>query len=173
MDSGRRYIVTTHWGCFSLNEGAYRDYLAGKLWITWKPGDNTAGGINEERQALPPNVTKEALAWRDHAAKENLISILKTEFSGKMIAVPYKEYMGAVKVDEMNLNVRAYNGLIRAGIDTMGKLNKAMEREGGLSHIRNIGAKSIKEITEAFMEEAYHRLSVYERAIFWQEVLEQ
>ena len=32
------YEVKTHWGWFRLDEGAYRDYLQGKLWITWKPG---------------------------------------------------------------------------------------------------------------------------------------
>lgn len=33
MRNGARYVVTTHWGTFSLDEGSYQDYLAGKLWI--------------------------------------------------------------------------------------------------------------------------------------------
>ena len=32
------YEVHTHWGWFRLDEGAYTDYLAGKLWITRAPG---------------------------------------------------------------------------------------------------------------------------------------
>ena len=32
------YVVRTHLGCFRLDRGAYEDYLAGKLWITWIPG---------------------------------------------------------------------------------------------------------------------------------------
>ena len=41
MKNGARYVVTTHWGTFSLDEGAYQDYLAGKLWICWTPGKST------------------------------------------------------------------------------------------------------------------------------------
>lgn len=33
-----KHQVQTHWGSFLLDEGAYRDYLLGKLWITWVPG---------------------------------------------------------------------------------------------------------------------------------------
>ena len=33
MKNGARYVVTTHWGTFSLDEGSYQDYLAGRLWI--------------------------------------------------------------------------------------------------------------------------------------------
>ena len=32
------YEVRTHWGWFRLDRGAYEDYLAGKLWITYIPG---------------------------------------------------------------------------------------------------------------------------------------
>ena len=38
MKNGAKYVVTTHWGTFSLDEGAYQDYLAGTLWICWTPG---------------------------------------------------------------------------------------------------------------------------------------
>ena len=41
MKNGARYVVTTHWGTFSLDEGAYQDYLAGTLWICWTPGKPT------------------------------------------------------------------------------------------------------------------------------------
>ena len=36
-----RYVVTTHWGTFSLDEASYQDYLTGKLWICWDPGKPT------------------------------------------------------------------------------------------------------------------------------------
>ena len=38
MKNGARYVVTTHWGTFSLDEASYQDYLAGRLWISWNPG---------------------------------------------------------------------------------------------------------------------------------------
>ena len=31
MKNGARYVVTTHWGTFSLDEAFYQDYLEGKL----------------------------------------------------------------------------------------------------------------------------------------------
>ena len=33
------FDVKTYWGWFRLDRGAYEDYLAGKLWITWVPGN--------------------------------------------------------------------------------------------------------------------------------------
>lgn len=173
MDTGRRYIVTTHWGCFSLNEGAYRDYIAGKLWISWVPGQRTSTEFSGEKQALPPNVTKAALALRERAAKAGTVAILNSDFPGKAAVIPYKEYMEKVKVEDMPLNPRGHNALLRARIDTLGKLNNVVTSEMGLSCIRNVGVKTIKEITDVFMEEAYHRLSAYERAIFWQEMLDK
>jgi hypothetical protein len=41
-----------------------------------------------------------------------------------------------------------------------------------LLNIRNIGQKSIKEIKQLFFEECYIRLLPYERAQYWQELLE-
>ena len=38
MKNGAKYDVQTRWGWFRLDEGAYRDYLAGRLWICWEPG---------------------------------------------------------------------------------------------------------------------------------------
>ena len=63
MKNGARYVVTTHWGTFSLDEGSYQDYLAGKLWICWTPGkqeqpQSTATGY------VPPNVTERAISLR-------------------------------------------------------------------------------------------------------------
>ena len=38
MENGAKYEVNTYWGWFRLDEGAYRDYLAGRLWICRTPG---------------------------------------------------------------------------------------------------------------------------------------
>ena len=36
------FEVHTYWGWFRLDRGAYEDYVAGKLWITWVPGKRQA-----------------------------------------------------------------------------------------------------------------------------------
>ena len=51
-------------------------------------------------------------------------------------------------------------------------LSDVLGTENGLSHIRNIGTKSIKEIKQFFFEECYTRLLPYEKAQYWQEVLD-
>jgi DNA-directed RNA polymerase alpha subunit len=72
----------------------------------------------------------------------------------------------------MNLTVRSSNGLKRANIHTFSSLKDVLGTENGLSNIRNIGIKSIKEIKQFFFEECYTRLLPYEKAQYWQEVLD-
>ena len=47
-----------------------------------------------------------------------------------------------------------------------------MELQNGLQNIRNIGQKSIKEIKQMFFEECYTRMQPYEKASYWQEVID-
>ena len=44
--------------------------------------------------------------------------------------------------------------------------------ENGLINIRNIGQKSLKEIKQLFFEDCYARLLPYEKAHYWQEILD-
>ena len=68
MQNGARYIVTTHWGTFSLDAASYQDYLAGKLWISWVPGKPQESREKPEG-FVPPNVTDRALSLRTEAEK--------------------------------------------------------------------------------------------------------
>ena len=53
------YEVKTYWGYFRLDEGAYEDYLKGKLWITWVPREHSTA----KKTAAPPiHVADEAVA---------------------------------------------------------------------------------------------------------------
>jgi DNA-directed RNA polymerase alpha subunit len=74
-------------------------------------------------------------------------------------------------IEELVLSVRSYNALRRANVTTLGDLIERLN-EGGLKSIRNLGAKSVKEIEAAFMTECYDRLLPYEKAAFWQDVLD-
>ena len=169
MKNGVRFVVTTHWGTFSLDEGSYQDYLNGKHWICWAPGkpereQNPAGQI-------PANITDRAVSLREQADRNGILPTIRRLNIPKVI-VPYSSRLAELSIDEMNLTVRSRNGLRRADILSFGDLRQRMETEGGLSNIRNIGQKSIKEIKQGFFEECYQRLAPDERARYWQVVLD-
>ncbi len=57
--------------------------------------------------------------------------------------------MRDVSLEEMNLSVRSFNSLKRAGCSTVGDILDAMGEDGdGLRRIRNLGARSETEIKE-------------------------
>ncbi len=168
MDRGARYTVKTRYGVFSLDEGSYRDYLAGKLWINWPPEREPDHPL--KRESLPPDVSQEAIQLRDSATKHGVLQVLQRFVM--MPRAPYKERMHDVSIYELNLSVRSSNGLMRAGINTFGKLSVLMDTGSGIVSIRNLGAKSVKEIQDAFTVECYDRLLNYEKVEFWQEVLD-
>ena len=170
MKNGARYVVTTHWGTFSLDEASYQDYLAGNLWICWAPGKplqkQTISGY------IPANVTDRAVALRDQADKSGVLSTLH-QLGIHDALVPYSSRLDDLSIDEMNLTVRSSNGLKRANIHTFGTLKDVLAIENGLLNIRNIGQKSIKEIKQLFFEECYARLLPYEKAQYWQMQLDE
>lgn len=168
MDRGARYTVKTRYGVFSLDEGSYRDYLAGKLWINWPPERDPDQPLKQE--SLPSDVSQEAIQLRDNAIKHGVLQVLQQFII--MPRAPYKDRMHGVSIYELNLSVRSSNGLMRAGIQTFGRLSELLDTERAIMSIRNLGAKSVKEIQEAFMVECYDRLLNYEKAAFWQDVLD-
>ena len=169
MGNGPRYKVQTRYGWFSLDEGSYRDYLSGKLqWINWPPLRDPNEPVKKD--PLPPNASPKALELRDKAAKHGVLELLR-DFTTCPIA-PCKERMSDIPIYEMNLTVRASNGLMRAGVQTFGRLAQLIQSETGIMSVRNLGAKSVKEIQDAFLMECYARLLPYEKAEFWQEVLD-
>jgi DNA-directed RNA polymerase alpha subunit len=72
----------------------------------------------------------------------------------------------------MNLTVRSSNGLKRANAGTFGRLRDLLAMENGILSVRNLGQKSAKEIKQLFFEECYARLLPYEKAHYWQEVID-
>ena len=169
MKNGARFVVTTHWGTFSLDEGSYQDYLAGKLWICWTPGKPEQQRIPTDH--VPVNVTERAIALREQADKIGILETLQ-KLGIHEVIVPYNTRLAELGIDEMNLTVRSSNGLKRANIHTFSQLYDRMQTENGLISIRNIGQKSLKEIQQLFFEECYVRLLPYEKASYWQEMLD-
>ena len=168
MKNGARYVVTTRWGTFSLDEGSYQDYLAGKLWICWTPGKSEQKSSAEH---IPVNVTERGIALREQADKIGVLAVMhKLEIHEAI--VPYSPRLAELNIGKMNLTVRSSNGLKRANIHTFGQLKERLEIEDGLLKLRNIGQKSVREIKQLFFEECYARLLPYERAQYWQDVMD-
>ena len=169
MKNGARYVVTTHWGTFSLDEASYQDYLAGNLWICWTPGKpqqkQTISGY------IPPNVTDRAVTLRDQADKSGVLTTLH-QLGVHEALVPYSSRLADLSIDEMNLTVRSSNGLKRANAGTFGRLRDLLAMENGIMSVRNLGQKSAKEIKQLFFEECYTRLLPYEKAHYWQDVID-
>ena len=169
MNPNCKYEVHTYWGWFRLDEGAYQDYLAGKLWITWVPGKpNQSQPIGSD----PVHVSDEALKYRELAARSDAYTVCYQFFATGKATVPYHSKMSDTPIDEMCLSVRSSNGLMRAGANTFGKVKEIMERENGLRTIRNLGVKSEKEIKLCFFNSCYLLLNEYEKAEWWQEVID-
>ena len=55
-----------------------------------------------------------------------------------------------MSIDDLDLSVRAYNCLKRASISTLGDLIEKTEIE--MMKIRNLGKKSLKEVTDKIKE---------------------
>lgn len=169
MRNGAKYVVTTHWGTFSLDEGAYQDYLAGRLWISWNPGKSEQ--LQTVSGCVPPNVTDQAIALCDQADRSGVLQTLR-QLGIHEALTPYNPRFDDLSIDEMNLTVRSSNGLKRANAGTFGKLQDLLATENGILSVRNLGQKSAKEIKMQFFEECYSRLVPYEKAQYWQEVLD-
>ncbi len=166
------YEVSTPWGWFRLDEGAWRDYRAGKLWIGWVPGKPAAPAPAQEQDPLPPEVGAEALRLRD-AAREDAFLLWQRRFPGARPCAPYKARMRTVPIGELALSVRSSNGLMRAGAADFGRLWEVMNREGGLRSVRNLGERSESEILRCFFNACYQLLRPGEQAAFWQQTLDE
>ena len=169
---GESYEVCTHWGWFRLDRGAYEDYLAGKLWITWIPRQPKEQAAEQQKEnALPPNVTDAAISLRDLASRHGANVTFQSAFPGIAVEIPFKQRMKDKPIDELALSVRSSNGLMRANAGTFGRLWDLLLRETGLRSVRNLGAKSEAEILRCFSDGFYLSLSPGEQAIYWQLML--
>ena len=72
-----------------------------------------------------------------------------------------------MSIDELDLTVRARNGLMRCGANTVGKVSELIMSDHGLGSVRNLGRKSISEIETALLAKGYEQLNAVERLKFW------
>ena len=166
MQKKQRYEVHTKYGWFSLDEGAYRDYLAGKLWIDWPP-DKPETPLKTE--PVPPRTSRKALELRDAADEQGVFAAC----APARPPVPDPGRMAGWSTGELELSARSSNCLMRAGLTTFGALADCLRQSGGLFRIRNLGAKSEQEIRRTFIETCYANMLPYEKAAYWQQFVEE
>lgn len=169
----QQHEVTTRWGHFLLDDAAYAAYLEGKLWISWGAGAPTSAANKKiVKPYIPLNVSDEAVRLRDAVAHQEVYGFLQQRFPGARVPVPYRSRMKDLSIEEMNLSVRSSNALMRANAKTFERVMEIMQMENGFRMIRNLGAKSEKEIIRNFFCACYANLTPGEQAVFWQKVLD-
>ena len=85
-------------------------------------------------------------------------------------------YMGeelmAAPIEDLELSVRSFNCLRRAGLSTVGELVSSIEGRDDLLRIRNLGARSAEEIMQALMQYQYLLLPERQRGKYLKRMVE-
>lgn len=108
----------------------------------------------------------------ESAEKIGLISTLAPFGNDIKISIPLSQKFCDKSIDDMNLSVRASNGLKRSGAMTVRELTDTIMSEKGLDTVRNLGKKSISEIKTKLLYLAYNELNDKEKQAFWNEFIE-
>ena len=82
-----------------------------------------------------------------------------------------EELMGA-PIEDLELSVRSFNCLRRAGLFTVGELVSSIEGRDDLLRIRNLGARSAEEIMQALMQYQYLLLPERQRGKYLKRMVE-
>ena len=80
---------------------------------------------------------------------------------GKQLRFPVylRQALTEAPLEDLELSVRSYNCLKRAGMRTVGDLVEGIDGRTDLLKIRNLGIRSANEIMQAVMEYQYYLLS--------------
>lgn len=85
--------------------------------------------------------------------------ISSSEFMHELEA-PVVNKTNEKKIEELDLSVRSYNCLKRAGINTIGELAQKTEEE--MMRVRNLGRKSLKEVMQKLRENGFELKHSYD-----------
>ena len=108
----------------------------------------------------------------ESAEKIGLISTLAPFGNDIKISIPLSQKFCDKSIDDMDLSVRASNGLKRSGAMTVRELTDTIMSEKGLDTVRNLGKKSISEIKTKLLFLAYNELCDKEKQVFWSKFIE-
>ena len=116
--------------------------------------------------------SKYVLTLFESAEKIGLVTTLAPFGSNIRFNIPLSKKLCDKSIDDMDLSVRASNGLKRSGAMTIGELTDTIMSEKGLETVRNLGKKSISEIKTKLLCLAYKDLTDNEKKTFWVKFLE-
>ncbi len=99
-----------------------------------------------------------------------LIPVLSEVFSTLKISIPLSMQTCKMSIKDLDLSVRSYNALMAHGIKDVGSLVDLLN-SGKLGDVRNLGAKSTKEIQLRAFEYSYEALNEKDKKSFLEELL--
>lgn len=85
------------------------------------------------------------------------------------MSIPISEKDMDADITELNLSVRAFNGLKRRGVSTVRDLVGIIEN-GDLPCVRNLGRLSVSQIKTIVLDYCYSRLTDNEKIMFFQKM---
>ena len=94
-----------------------------------------------------------------------LLPVLSGVFSTLKISIPLSLQTCKISIKDLDLSVRSYNALMAHGIKDVGSLVDLLN-SGKLGDVRNLGAKSTKEIQLRSLEYSYEALDEKEKKEF-------
>lgn len=105
--------------------------------------------------------------------QNGFIQTVYSEF-GKAInvSIPISEKDMDTDITELNLSVRAFNGLKRRGVSTVRDLVGIIEN-GELICVRNLGRLSISQIKTIVLDYCYSQLTDGEKIVFFQKLIDK
>lgn len=88
------------------------------------------------------------------------------------VSIPVSEKDMNTGITELNLSVRAFNGLKRRGVSTVRDLVGIIEN-GELICVRNLGRLSVSQIKTIVLDYCYSQLTDGEKIVFFQKLIDK
>lgn len=105
--------------------------------------------------------------------QNGFIQTVYSEFGKAVnVSIPISENDMDTDIMELNLSVRAFNGLKRRGVSTVRDLVGIIEN-GELSCVRNLGRLSVSQIKTLVLDYCYYQLNDGEKIVFFQTLIDK
>lgn len=105
--------------------------------------------------------------------QNGFIQTVYSEFGNAVnVSIPISEKDMDTDITELNLSVRAFNGLKRRGVTTVRDLVGIIEN-GELICVRNLGRLSVSQIKTIVLDYCYSQLTDREKIVFFQKLIDK
>ena len=105
--------------------------------------------------------------------QNGFIQTVYSEFGKTVdVSIPISEKDMNTDIADLNLSVRAFNGLKRRGVSTVRDLVEIIEN-GDLPCVRNLGRLSVSEIKTLLLNYCFNQLTEGEKLLFFQKLIDK